>query len=279
MRINLFDHFTETLSVLITKERLSISRLFNHMLKDLECAWRALPEDFSVGTVRNRLFMSVVKDMAGEFKSEDTRMNPEETAIKIIRHGIPKENISAKSTYLTARLPNADYRLYRETSGSPAGTIRITWKGCIVYISSGLSSEDTARFVLLLDEHLPRIDEAAGALFGELLQKYRNKQKEMMALEIARKAVDAQLANILPGMGIKVKYKIADGKVKLHLTRTFTGEVELPLEALRDFLSNPGRVESVLKPEPVSLEPEKDPDFPHPFPPTIFRSNIVLNPQ
>ena len=223
--------------------------------------------------------MSVVKDMAGEFKSEDTRMNPEETAIKIIRHGIPKENISAKSTYLTARLPNADYRLYRETSGSPAGTIRITWKGCIVYISSGLSSEDTARFVLLLDEHLPRIDEAAGALFGELLQKYRNKQKEMMALEIARKAVDAQLANILPGMGIKVKYKIADGKVKLHLTRTFTGEVELPLEALRDFLSNPGRVESVLKPEPVSLEPEKDPDFPHPFPPTIFRSNIVLNPQ
>ena len=279
MRSNLFDHFTETLSVLITKESLSISRLFNHMLKDLECAWRALPEDFSVGTVRNRLFMSVVKDMAGEFKSEDTRMNPEETAIKIIRHGIPKENISAKSTYLTARLPNADYRLYRETSGSPAGTIRITWKGCIVYISSGLSSEDTARFVLLLDEHLPRIDEAAGALFGELLQKYRNKQKEMMALEIARKAVDAQLADILPGMGIKVKYKIADGKVKLHLTRTFTGEVELPLEALRDFLSNPGRVESALKPEPVSLEPEKDPDFPHPFPPTIFRSNIVLNPQ
>lgn len=43
----------------------------------------------------------------------------------------------------------------------------------------------------------------------------------MMALEIARKAVDAQLADILPGMGIKVKYKIADGKVKLHLTRTF----------------------------------------------------------
>lgn len=279
MRSNLFDHFTETLSVLITKESLSITRLFNHMLKDLECAWRALPEDFSVETVRNRLFMSVVKDMAGEFKSEDTRMNPEETAIKIIRHGIPKENISVKSTYLTARLPNADYRLYRETSGSPAGTIRITWKGCIVYISSGLSSEDTARFVLLLDEHLLRIDEAAGALFGELLQKYRNTQKEMMALEIARKAVDAQLANILPGMGIKVKYKIADGKVKLHLTRTFTGEVELPLEALRDFLSNPGRVESVLKPEPVSLEPEKDPDFPHPFPPTIFRSNIVLNPQ
>ena len=279
MRSNLFDHFTETLSVFITKESLSITRLSNHMLKDLECAWRALPEDFSVGTVRNRLFMSVVKDMAGEFKSEDTRMNPEETAIKIIRHGIPKENISAKSTYLTARLPNADYRLYRETSGSPAGTIRITWKGCIVYISSGLSSEDTARFVLLLDEHLPRIDEAAGALFGELLQKYRNKQKEMMALEIARKAVDAQLADILPGMGIKVKYKIADEKVKLHLTRTFTGEVELPLEALRDFLSNPGRVESALKPEPVSPEPEKDPDFPHPFPPTIFRSNIVLNPQ
>jgi len=90
--------------------------------------------------------------------------------------------------------------------------------------------------------------------------------------------VDAQLANVLPGMGIKAKYKIADGKVKLHLTRTLTGEVEVPLEALRKFLSDPGRVESTLKVEMVSPEPEKDPDFPHPFPPTIYRSNIVINP-
>lgn len=279
MRSNLFDHFTETLSVLITKESLSITRLFNHMLKDLECAWRALPEDFSVGTVRDRLFMSVVKDMAGEFKSEDTRMNPEETATRLIHHGIPKGNISAKFNYLTASLPNADYRLYRKTSGNSADTIRITRNGYSVYITSRLSSEETARFVLLLDEHLPRIDEAAGALFGELLQKYRNKQTEMKALEIAREAVEAQIADILPGMGIKAKYKIADGKVKLNLTRTLTGEVEVPLEALRDFLSDPGRVESALKVEPVSREPEKDPDFPRPFSPTIFRSNIVLNPK
>lgn len=282
MRSNLFDHFTETLSVLITKESLSITRLFDHMLKDLECAWRALPEEFSVELIKEKLFQSVVKDLAEEFEvpeSKDIRMNPEETTTRLIHHGIPKGNFSAKFNYLTASLPNADYRLYRETSGNSADTIRITRNGYSVYITSRLSSEETARFVLLLDEHLPRIDEAAGALFGELLQKYRNKQKEMMALEIARKAVEAQLADILPGMGIKVKYKIADGKVKLHLARTFTGEVELPLEALRDFLSNPGRVESALKPEPVSPEPEKDPDFPHPFPPTIFRSNIVLNPK
>ena len=277
MRSNLFDHFTETLSVHITKESLSITRVFNHMLKDLECAWRALPEDFSVGTVRDRLFMSVVKDMAGEFKSEDTRMNPEETATRLIHHGIPKGNISAKFNYLTASLPNADYRLYRETSGNSADTIRITRNGYSVYITSRLSSEETARFVLLLDEHLPRIDEAAGALFGELLQKYRNKQTEMKALEIARKAVEAQIADVLPGMGIKAKYKIADGKVKLNLTRTLTGEVEVPLEALRDFLSDPGRVESALKVEPVSPEPEKDPDFPHPFSPKCFPSNIIIH--
>lgn len=279
MTSNLFDHFDEVLSAYIAKESNSITRLFNHMMEEMEGHWRALPEEFSVGTVRDQLFMSVVKDMAGEFKSKDTRMNPEETAIKIIRHGIPKENISAKSTYLTARLPNADYRLYRETSGSPAGTTRITWKGCIVYISSRLSSEDTAQFVLLLDEHLPRIDEAAIALFEELRLEYRNKQKEIMAMEIAREAVNAQLAGVLPGMGIRVKFKIADGNVKLHLTRTSTAEVELTLEALPDFLSDPGRVESALKVEPVSPEPEKDPDFPHPFPPTIFRSNIVLNPK
>lgn len=247
MTSNLFDHFSEAISACIAKESLSITRLFNHMMEEMEGHWRALPEEFSVGTVRDQLFMSVVKDMAGELKSEDTRMNPEETVIKIIRHGIPKESISAKYTYLTACLPNADYRLYRETSGYRAGTIRITRNGCTVYISSRISSEYTARFILQLDNYLPRIDEAAGALFEELLNEYRNKQKEMMALEIARKAVDAQLAGVLPGMGIEAKYTIADGKVRLYLTRTCTGEVELPLEALGDFLSDPGRVESVLK--------------------------------
>ena len=280
MRSNLFDHFTETLSVLITKESLSITRLFNHMLKDLECAWRALPEEFSIELIKEKLFQSVVKDLAEEFEvpeSKDIRMNPEETTTRLIHHGIPKGNFSAKFNYLTASLPNADYRLYRETSGNSADTIRITRNGYSVYITSRLSSEETARFVLLLDEHLPRIDEAAGALFGELLLKYRNKQKEMMALEIARKAVEAQIADVLPGMGIKAKYKIADGKVKLNLTRTLTGEVEVPLEALRDFLSDPGRVESALKVEPVSPEPEKDPDFPHPFSPKCFPSNIIIH--
>lgn len=68
MRSNLFDHFTETLSVLITKESLSITRLFNHMLKDLECAWRALPEEFSVELIKEKLFQSVVKDLAEEFE-------------------------------------------------------------------------------------------------------------------------------------------------------------------------------------------------------------------
>ena len=280
MRSNLSNHFTETLSVLITKESLSITRLFNHMLKDLECAWRALPEEFSVELIKEKLFQSVVKDLAEEFEvpeSKDIRMNPEETTTRLIHHGIPKGNISAKFNHLTASLPNADYRLYRETSGNSADTIRITRNGYSVYITSRLSSEETARFVLLLDEHLPRIDEAAGALFGELLQKYRNKQTEMKALEIARKAVEAQIADVLPGMGIKAKYKIADGKVKLNLTRTLTGEVEVPLEALRDFLSDPGRVESALKVEPVSPESEKDPDFPRPFSPKCFPSNIIIH--
>jgi len=280
MNSNLLDIFSKNLSAFIAKESRSITRLFNHMLKDLECAWRALPEEFSVELIKKKLFQSVVKDLAEEFEvpeSKDIRMNPEETATRLIHHGIPKGNISAKFNYLTASLPNADYRLYRETSGNSADTIRITRNGYSVYITSRLSSEETARFVLLLDEHLPRIDEAAGALFGELLQKYRNKQKEMMALEIAMKAVEAQIADVLPWLGIKAKYIIADGKVKLHLTRTFTGEVELPLEALRDFLSDPGRVESALKLEPVSPEPEKDPDFPHPFSPKFFPSNIIIH--
>ena len=279
MTSNLLEYFPEAISACIDKETHSITRLFNHMMKEMEGRWRALPEDFSVGTVRDQLFMSVVKKMAGKLKSEDAGMNPEETVIIIIRIAIPKENIRANFNYLTARLPNAEYRLYRETSGFPAGTIRITWKGCIVYISSGLSSEDTARFILQLDDHLPTIDGAAEALFEELLNEYRNKQKEMKALEIARKAIDAQLASVLPGLGISVNYTIADGKVHLHLTRTYSSEVELPLEALGDFLSDPGRVESALKVEPVTPEPEESQNFPLPVPPMPFRSKIVINPK
>ena len=48
MNSNLLDIFSKNLSAFIAKESRSITRLFNHMLKDLECAWRALPEEFSV---------------------------------------------------------------------------------------------------------------------------------------------------------------------------------------------------------------------------------------
>lgn len=278
MNSKLLDNFSECLSALIDKEVLKITRLFNHMWKDPDDTWETLPEEFSVELVREKLFQSVVKDFEEESGADNIRMNPEETAVGLIRHGIPKENICAKFKHLTAVLHNADYRLYRGASRYTAGVIRITRNGCGVNINPGLSTEDTVRFVLLLDELLPRIDEAAGALFDELQKEYRNKQAEMKALEIARKAVEAQIADVLPRMGIKAKYKIADGKVKLHLTRTWSGEVEVPLEALRDFLSDPGRVESALMVEPISPEPEKDPDFTRPFPPTIFRSNIVINP-
>lgn len=279
MNSKLPDFFSGTLSAHIDKEVLNITRLFNRMLESLDGTMKALPEEFSVEFVREKLFQSVVKDLSEGTGAEETSINPEEIAIRLIRHGIPKESIRATFKHLTAALPNADYRLYRETSRYPAGTIRITWNGCSVNISPRLSTEDTVLFMLLLDENLPRIDEAAGSLFDELQKEYRNKQKEMKALEIARKAVEALLADVLPGMGIKVEYNITDGKVKLHLTRNCTGEVELPLDALRDFLSDPGRVESALKVDPVAPESEKSPDFPHPFPPKFFRSNIVLNPK
>ncbi len=274
---NLFDHFTETLTVLIAKESLSIKRLFNHIMKDIEGPWRELPREFSVEMIQEHLLLAVVKGLTEGHESKEIRMNPEEAAIRLIRHGIPKENISATFKYLTVSLPNADYRLYRKTSGYPANTIRITQAECSVYISSGLTSEDTVRFVLLLDEQLPRIHEAAGTLFDEVREEFRQKQKEMIALEITKKAVEAQLSSVLPGMGINGKYKVADGKIQLHLTRTCTGEVELQLEELPVFLSDPERVESTLKVEPVSPKPDKSPDFPHSSPHKYYHSNIVIN--
>lgn len=278
MNSNVFTHFAESLGRVIYKESLNITRLFKHVMNDYKDPWRALPEEFSAGMVKEHLFMSVVKEMAGKPESVDVRMNPEETVAQLIRHGIPKESISVTYKYLTASLPNADYRLYRGTGGYPAGTIRITRNGCSVFIRPGLASEETARFVLLLDAHLPEIDEAAEALFEELQRLFREKQTENMALEIARQSVEAQLADVLPGMGITGKFNIADGKVRLILTRTCRAEVELPLESLPDFLSDPERLESTLKIEPVSPAPESSRPFPRPFSPERLFSRITVKP-
>lgn len=96
-----------------------------------------------------------------------------------------------------------------------------------------------------------------------------------MALAISRRVIETQIADVLPGLGITAKYDISDGKIRLNLTRTYSAEVELPLEELQDFLSNPKLVESALKLEPVSPTPEKNTVFPHRFTPKHFHSNIT----
>ena len=275
MNNRLFDNFAETLSVFITKETLSVIRLFKHMLHEPEGAWPSLPEDFNCEIIQKRFFQSVISNFEEKIKSEDVRMNPEETIVGLIHNGIPKENISATFKHLTATLPNANYRLYRADSAFPVGTIRVNRNGYSVNISSGLTTEDTVRFILQLDALLPTIDEAAKALIDQLQLEYRKKRQEIIAQEIARKAVDAQLESVLPGLGISSRYEIADGKVRLHLYRTYTAEVELPIEELPSFLSDPGLVESTLKMAPISTDSEKRPVFPHPFPPKHFHSNIV----
>ena len=279
MERNRFTHFSDTLAESISLETRRITRLFQHVLNDMRDPGKTLPEEFTAGKTRDHLFMAVVRNMAGDPEAQDVQSQPEETMASLIRQGVPKDNISATFKYLDADLPNASYRLYRKNGGHPAGAIRITRNGCFVYIRSTLVPDELARFLLLLDARLPEIDEAAYVLFDELQQMFLMRQKENMALVIARKSVEAQLADVLPGMGITGKFEISDGRVRLNLTRTYTAEVELPLEALPEFLSEPGRVEASLKVKPVSPEPERGPVFPQSFPPKCFSSKITVKPR
>ena len=270
-----FGRFAETISCFISRESNSILRLFRHMLKDLTDPGEALPDEFSVEIIKEHLFKSVVKDMVDKPESEEVQMNPESVMVELIRQGIPKEHIFASFKHLTATLTNASYRFYRRTDGYPSGTIRIKRYGSYVIIRSTLPPKEIARLIILLDHHLPEIDDAAGKLFEKLQQLFRKKQTENMALEISRRVIETQIADVLPGLGITAKYDISDGKIRLNLTRTYSAEVELPLEELQDFLSNPKLVESALKLEPVSPTPEKNTVFPHRFTPKHFHSNIT----
>ena len=236
---NDFTHFSETLDSLIG----DISDAILEKLRDGH--W----DEVSVGDMHCRLFTSVIKRLVGEVDNEVPWTTPEETVTKLIRAGFPKDRIVATHKHLTVALSHADYRLYRGVAGYPCGTIRITHNGNTVLLRTGYLAADLAQFILQLDAHLLEFDKAANDVYQEALKILRKKQAEAIALEIAKTAISAQLADTLPGLGIACIYRVSEGKVHLNLTRTLKADLTLPLEELSDFLSDPERIEATLAPD------------------------------
>jgi hypothetical protein len=271
MKDDKFNLFPETWRGLIHDETDSILRSLQRALEESRGSLVDFWDELPAGELNELLFMSVVRKMADRYNGDAPPSAPstmEAAVAELVRSGVPRKDVSASYQSLTVKLTNAVYRMYREAGGYPGGTVKISHNDSSVVIRSGYSGGELARFILLLDSHLPEIDEAAASLLQDLRRELIRKQAEEKALELARAAVEAQLSAVLPGMGISCTYKISDGKVRLRLTRLSVAEMELPMEALPDFLSVPERVESSLVPETVSkikAEKEKTPLFPGRF--------------
>ena len=247
-----FILFEETLKGFIDYNSGKIMTALKRTLKESDYLPVSTLKDFSSEIMANALFRDVLKCMFNESGKNCIPANPEETVAELIRNGIPKECVSAGFRHVTADLPNGSYRLYRLTSAYPTGSVRISRGESEVVILTGYSPKEMAEFILLLDPLLPKIDEAAETLYRDMNREIVRRQAEIKALEIAKQAVEAQLAEVLPGLGISCKFKITDDMVHLDLARLFKAGIDIPLAELSNLLSTPEKIESALKAVPAT---------------------------
>lgn len=164
----------------------------------------------------------------------------EETVAELIRQGVPKSSVTFCFSYLAVSLAHATYYLYRT---EPArGAVQVNWNGRRFSVKPTLSSKVLAEAILRMDEELP----ALGTRVKEFLDRLA---VEMKAEEIQRITVKAQLDAILPAMGINCRFDVTDDKVRLNMTRTFQGSVDLPIAELQAFLADPERILGTLHPD------------------------------
>ena len=210
----------------------------------------------SVNQLREKLFSSVVGDLLTApkkvGKDRDRKVpKAEETALELIRLGVPKKSLSFGFMDVCVPLQNAVCILHRLRF--PPGTVEISWKGYRRAVTTSLPAKDLARIILELDELLPELE-------GKTQELAERVAVELMALKIQRITVKRQLEEVLPAMGIRCGFDVIDDKVHLQLTRTFQGEMEIPLSELQAFLSNPDRIFASLQPPSSAyVEDDKDP--------------------
>lgn len=110
-----------------------------------------------------------------EGESLDTP-NPEETAVILIRSGVPETAIEARHKHLTVSLTNGEYRIYREPSGSGSGTFRILRPDNSPIIKANLTSQGLADLLLALDSALDGVEDVMRKLMLDLKEVDFRKQ-------------------------------------------------------------------------------------------------------
>lgn len=181
----------------------------------------------------------------------ETLPNPEETAVSMIRSGVPESSIKARHKSLTFNLENGEYRIYRTPSGYPSGAVRVLMPGISPVMELRLTPPMLANLLLELDESAPEIKIVMDKLGQDIKAVDFKKNTEAKAKEIEKQTVKTLLDTILVPQGFACSFKVKDGIVSLTLMKGLHGEIQMPFEELSGFISDVKKVEGLLETVPV----------------------------
>ena len=173
----------------------------------------------------------------------------EKTVAELLRSGVPQSDISVNHKNVTLRLTNGKYRLFRKESPVLTCSMRVMEPGVCPVIPMKLSPALLAKLLLALDAAMPEVRKAMDDLLEGVKAADMERKARRKAEEIEKVTVRQLLDSTLDPMDIVARFRIDGKSVHLTLTKTLKAELTLPMEQLREFLADPGRVESVLVPQ------------------------------
>ncbi len=201
------------------------------------------PSDSVAASVWNTLLDSHAKE------NEPKPCIAEEAVAALIRKGIKRENLKFSMWNITINLPNGCYRIYRGPSSYGSGAFSFhaaTWQR----VHNGLDAEELAEFILAFDELLPAMAEKERPVLEAIEEIRLRKRAEEMAREIARQAFEKAFKDVLGPLKIQYTFTLnADGTVSVNIKQRLSGKVSGPVNEVRDILSDPEKVKSLLTPD------------------------------
>ena len=197
----------------------------------------------------SRILEMALREAPASSGSGAIRPNAERTAAALIRRGVPSSSVKATYQSVTVTLPCGKYRIYRETSGFGTGAFRILCPRDSGILRPGVSSEALAELILAIEEAMPRVTEVTERMREGVRDAETRRMARLKAEQIEQTTVRRLLEETLVPMDIDCGFEVRDGIVRLSLSRTLKGSVEIPIEQLGAFLSDSARVESTLTPE------------------------------
>lgn len=203
----------------------------------------------------------VCKDLEALDDPAETIPPVEKTVAEIIRSGVPQQAVKVTYKNLVLTLTNIKYRFRRDGTGNPV-SFMVMNPGLSPFVQTTLSSGRFAALLLAVDTAMPDIRQVMDGLQEGMRNAGLEYQARRKAEEIERLTVRRLLDMTLDPMNINGHFEVKDGVVHLTLTKTLKADLDIPMERLREFLSDPEGIESTLVPQKIEeLFGDSDPSM------------------